>query len=72
MSPLFRVFYGKPTKYIGKLLIIQCESANEDADLLDSVRYIVHREASAANKPICTVLLLSLARGIPFAGYQGK
>ena len=60
-------------KYEGdiKLLLVQCESANENVELLDSVRYIIQRESEASNMATCTVLLLNLPRGHTFSGYQG-
>ena len=67
-----REFYGKASKCFGKLLIVQCEAANANIDLLDSVRYIIQRETSDLKGKCHTVLLLGLARGIPFSGYQGK
>lgn len=61
------------------LLIVQCESANENTELLDSVRFIIQREStSAVNTAVAaatlrhhTLLLLNLPRGSPFTGYQG-
>ena len=55
-----------------KLLLVQCESANENTELLDSVRYIIQRESEALKSNTHTVLLLNLARGHTFSGYQGK
>jgi len=54
------------------VLIIQCEGADKNDELLDSVRYIIQEKSSAQPKvPTCTVLLLSFPRGQVFRGYQG-
>ena len=57
-------------------MIVQCESANDSTELLDSVRYIIQRESTAhseSEQPHVnhTILLLSVARGRPFSGFQG-
>ena len=57
---------------MNRLLIIQCESANENTELLDSVRYILQRESSERASGLShTLLLLNLPRGCPFNGHQG-
>ncbi|XP_067940321.1 E3 ubiquitin-protein ligase RNF213-like [Watersipora subatra] len=66
-----RKFYSKQLTTDSKLLIIQCEAAHENIELLDSVRYIIQRETSSQHQNCHTILLLSLARGHPFSGYQG-
>ena len=68
----FRTFYSAKSSCKHKLLIIQCESANKNVELLDSVRYIIHRETADLENTCHTMLLLSLARGQPFSGYQGR
>ncbi|KAF6032077.1 hypothetical protein EB796_009577 [Bugula neritina] len=65
-----RRFYTTPS-IKAKLLIVQCEAADENTELLDSVRYIIQRESSGASVNTFTVLLLSLHRGHKFTGYQG-
>lgn len=58
-------------------MIVQCESANDSTELLDSVRYIIQRETNSysdtedTNHINHTVLLLSVARGRQFSGFQG-
>ncbi|XP_067940320.1 E3 ubiquitin-protein ligase rnf213-alpha-like [Watersipora subatra] len=66
-----RKFYSKQLTTVSRLLIIQCEAAHENIELLDSVRYIIQREISSQCQKCHTVLLLSLSRGHPFSGYQG-
>ncbi|XP_067937583.1 E3 ubiquitin-protein ligase rnf213-alpha-like [Watersipora subatra] len=66
-----RQFYEKMEDTASKLLIVQCETANENGELLDSVRYIIQRESEIARVPTRTVLLLTLPRGCTFSGYQG-
>lgn len=53
---------------------MQCESANENTELLDSVRFIIQRESEGEreDRPSHIVLLLNLPRGHSFAGYQGN
>lgn len=55
-----------------KLLLVQCESADENSELLDSVRFIIQRESEGARGTTHTVLLLNLPRGRQFTGYQGQ
>ena len=68
----FRSFYVKPTGYSAKLLIVQCEAADENTELLDSVRFILQREKEIADDTVHTILLLNLPRGRNFTGYQGR
>ena len=74
---LFREFYEYTSSHKYKLLLVQCESANDNIELLDSVRYIMQREGKDAKKNgrymlTHTVLLLNLPRGHAFNGYQGR
>ncbi|KAF6041607.1 hypothetical protein EB796_000120 [Bugula neritina] len=68
-----RLVYEAPYKC--KLLLIQCELANENTELLDSVRFIIQRESEAAQErehtPTHTILLLNIPRGHTFTGSQG-
>ena len=66
------MFYSEHKDGAG-ILIVQCESANDSVELLDSVRYIIQRETRQASEEQVnhTVLLLSVTRGRPFSGYQG-
>ena len=54
-----------------RIILLQCELAHENTELLDSVRYIIEHESSEANTQAHTVLLLNLPRGHKFTGYQG-
>ena len=54
-----------------RIILLQCELAHENTELLDSVRYIIEHESSEANTLAHTVLLLNLPRGHKFTGYQG-
>ena len=54
-----------------RMILLQCELAHENTELLDSVRYIIEHESSEANTQAHTVLLLNLPRGHKFTGYQG-
>jgi len=69
----YRLVYEAPYKC--KLLLIQCELANENTELLDSVRFIIQRESEAAQErehtPTHTILLLNIPRGHTFTGSQG-
>ncbi|KAF6034331.1 hypothetical protein EB796_007360 [Bugula neritina] len=66
-------FYKGHTECSLKLLIVQCEAADQNSELLDSVRYIIHEEAAETTGPsTCTVLLLSFPRGQTLTGYQGR
>lgn len=75
-------FYQKETQCQTKLLIVQCESAHDNTELLDVARFIIQREndeywsdqETESPSPVVlthTVLLLSLPRGCAFTGYQG-
>ena len=69
----FRGFYGKQTDCTCKLLLVQCESANENVEMLDSIRYIIQRENhSERGVPTHNILLLNIPRGHTFTGYQGN
>ena len=67
-----RSFYVRQSDYQVKLLLVQCEAADENTELLDSVRFIVQRESEVAVDQTHTVLLLNLPRGREFTGYQGE
>lgn len=68
-------FYRKPSSASSKLLIVQCESGNENAELLDAARFIIQREGESPDTDSSvithTILLLTLRRGCAFRGYQG-
>ena len=67
-----RLFYTAQGDYQVKLLLVQCEAADENTELLDSVRFIVQRESEVAVNQTHTILLLNLHRGQQFTGYQGE
>lgn len=68
----FSCFYHDKSKEPG-IMLVQCESANDSVELLDSVRHIIQRETDCFLEQINhTVLLLSVTRGRPLGGYQGK
>ena len=66
-----RSFYIKPSDCEAKLLLVQCEAADENTELLDSVRFILQREKEVTEDIVHTILLLNLPRGRNFTGYQG-
>ncbi|XP_067936897.1 E3 ubiquitin-protein ligase rnf213-alpha-like [Watersipora subatra] len=67
-----RTFYIEASKQKEmRVLLVQCESANENIEFLDSVRYIIQRENEALPSPTHTLLLLNVPRGHKFLGYQG-
>ena len=66
-----RSFYIKPSDCEAKLLLVQCEAADENTELLESVRFILQREKEVTEDIVHTILLLNLPRGRNFTGYQG-
>ena len=66
----YRSHYDEKTDCT-RIILLQCELAHENTELLDSVRYIIEHESSEANTQAHTVLLLNLPRGHKFTGYQG-
>ena len=68
----FSSFYVRKSDHKLKLLLVQCEAADENTELLDSVRFIVQRESEVSDDCTHTVLLLNLPRGRNFSGYQGE
>lgn len=75
-SPCFSSFYSGSAEGPG-IMIVQCESANDSIEMLDSVRYIIQRETNSCSDSENlkyvnhTILLLSVARGRQFSGFQG-